>query len=221
MLWIHYVSIMMRIFYIDWQQHWKCDRTMNANAHGKRTGSTKEPQVTDLTPVSPLTVGLPVTSERYWACFQVIRLFHSATIVLLLHMYLFETSPGWLPGWRIFFFFLPWFGGGALSSNVFTICAVYWSLGRRGYFGVSNVALVSVSFSISFSFKWIVACRLWVIYVREDRLWLHSLYGLYGPRFPLSPERPLNLITHSLVAYKSIHTWPPKQVLNLKFMQTE
>ena len=30
------------------------------------------------------------------------------------------------------------------------------------------------------------------------RLWLHSLYGLYGPRYPLSPERPLNLITHSL-----------------------
>ena len=30
------------------------------------------------------------------------------------------------------------------------------------------------------------------------RLWLHSLYGLYGPRCPLSPERPLNSITHSL-----------------------
>ena len=31
------------------------------------------------------------------------------------------------------------------------------------------------------------------------RLWLHGLYGLYGARCPLSPERPLNLITHSLV----------------------
>ena len=30
------------------------------------------------------------------------------------------------------------------------------------------------------------------------RLWLHGLYGLYGPRRPLSPERLLNLITHSL-----------------------
>ena len=29
MLSIHYVSIMMRIFYIDWQQHWECDPTMN------------------------------------------------------------------------------------------------------------------------------------------------------------------------------------------------
>ena len=31
------------------------------------------------------------------------------------------------------------------------------------------------------------------------RLWLHGLYGLYGPRCPLSPERLLNLITHSLL----------------------
>ena len=30
------------------------------------------------------------------------------------------------------------------------------------------------------------------------RLWLHGLYRLYGPCCPLSPERPLNLITHSL-----------------------
>ena len=36
-----------------------------------------------------------------------------------------------------------------ISSNVFTICAVYWSLGRRGYFGVSNIALVKVSCQIS------------------------------------------------------------------------
>ena len=46
---------MMQIFYIDWQQHWECDRTMNigANAHGERTVSTKQPQVTvtDLTSV--------------------------------------------------------------------------------------------------------------------------------------------------------------------------
>ena len=79
MLSIHYISIMMRIFYIDWQQHWECDRTMNigANAHGERTVSTKQPQMTDLT---PLTIGLPVTSERYWASFQVTRLFHKVTV---------------------------------------------------------------------------------------------------------------------------------------------
>ena len=29
MLSIHYVSVMMPIFYIDWQQHWEWDRTMN------------------------------------------------------------------------------------------------------------------------------------------------------------------------------------------------
>ena len=41
---------MMQIFYIDWQQHWESDRTMNigANAHGERTLS----QVTDLTSVA-------------------------------------------------------------------------------------------------------------------------------------------------------------------------
>ena len=148
-----HVSMMMRIFYIDWQQHWECDRTINigANAHGKRTVSTKQPQLTDLTSVSPL-VGHPVTSERYWACFQVTRLFHSATIFccyiciccLKLHRADYQVEG----------FFLPRFGWGPLSSNVFTICAVYWSLGRRGYFGVSNVALVdfvSASFFIFIS----------------------------------------------------------------------
>ena len=44
---------MMKIFYIDWQQHWKYDRTMNigANARDKRVVSTKQPQVSDLTSV--------------------------------------------------------------------------------------------------------------------------------------------------------------------------
>ena len=53
MLSIHYISIMMRIFYIDWEQHWECDRTMNigANAHGEWTVSTKQPQVIDFTSV--------------------------------------------------------------------------------------------------------------------------------------------------------------------------
>ena len=30
------------------------------------------------------------------------------------------------------------------------------------------------------------------------RLWLHGLYGLYGPRCPLSSKRPINLISLSL-----------------------
>ena len=33
------------------------------------------------------------------------------------------------------------------------------------------------------------------IMIAMYRLWLHDLYGLYGPRCLLSPERPLNLIT--------------------------
>ena len=36
------------------------------------------------------------------------------------------------------------------------------------------------------------------------KLWLHSLYGLYGPQCPLSPKRPLNLITHSLTTHFAI-----------------
>ena len=145
MLSIRYVSVMMRIFYIDWQQHWEYERTMNicVNAHGERTVSTKQPQVTDLTSVSPiqtltlagflflaqfvrcdrnekgargsylnrtrppLTVGLPVTSERYWASFKSITVSQSDTVrplFLLPHMYLlFEISPGWLQDWRGFF----------------------------------------------------------------------------------------------------------------------
>ena len=118
-------------------EYW-CKCTWRTNGINKTATSDRRP---------PLTVGLPVTSERYWVSFQVTRLFHKVTVLqcdnfLLPHMYLFETSPGWLQDWRGFLYRR--FGGGALSSNVFTICAVYCYLGRRGYFGVSNVALVSI-----------------------------------------------------------------------------
>ena len=116
MLSIHYVSTMMRIFYIDWQQHWKCDRTMNIDQW-----STKAPQVTDLH--RPVDSWVPVTSERHWASFQVTRLFHKATVshcdhFLLQHMcLLFETSPGWSQGSRGFFFFFTsiWWGSTQLQ----------------------------------------------------------------------------------------------------------
>ena len=36
------------------------------------------------------------------------------------------------------------------------------------------------------------------MYVCMYRLWLHSLYGLYGPWCPLSPKRLMNLISLSL-----------------------
>ena len=57
-----------------------------------------------------------------------------------------------------------------------------------------------------FFLRLIITCRLWVIYVRElfpmyIRLWLHSLYGLYGPRCPVPKKADkLNL---SL----SVHYW--------------
>ena len=41
---------MMRIVYIDYQQHWECDRTMNigANAHGKaQTNGTNKTATSD------------------------------------------------------------------------------------------------------------------------------------------------------------------------------
>ena len=152
MLSIHNVSIMMRIFYIDWQQHWECDRTMNigANAHGERTVSTKQPQVWQTWP--PLTVGLPVTSERYWASFQVTRLFHKASVSRCDH---FFAAAYVFVVWNftrlitrlkrffcLFFFTSIWWGSTQLQRIYYL--RVYWSLGRRGYFGVSNVALVVV-----------------------------------------------------------------------------
>ena len=42
---------------------------------------------------------------------------------------------------------LPRFGGGALHSDPTYLLfgAIYWSIGRRGYLGISNVALVIIS----------------------------------------------------------------------------
>ena len=66
------------------------------------------------------------------------RLFHSATIFCCY----IGTCICCLKVHQVGEFFLNSIWWGPLSSNVFTICAVYWSLGRRGYFGVSNVVLV-------------------------------------------------------------------------------
>ena len=132
----HYVSIMKRIFYIDWQQHWECDWTMNigANAHDERMVSLNQPQVTYLTTVgnwASSDIGEVLTwfSSHYTVsqcdCFTVWPFFAATYIFVVWN----------LPRSRFF--------GGALSSNVFG--AVYWSLGHRGYFGVSNVVLVLFS----------------------------------------------------------------------------
>ena len=115
MLLIHYVSIMMWIFYIDGQQYWKCDWTMNVganlNAHGKQTVSTKQPQVTDL------TVEHPDIGE------------------VLSYFFFFLGGVGGGGGW----------GGissNALMHLLFG--AVYQSQGRRGYLDISNVALIPI-----------------------------------------------------------------------------
>ena len=59
---------------------------------------------------------------------------------------------------------------------------------------------------------WPVDCGLSMwgkIMIPMYRLWLHSLYGLYGPCCQLSTERPLNLITHSLT-YQAYHKYTYK-----------
>ena len=108
--------------------------------------STKQPQVTDLCWQFGFQWhrrGIELVFKSL-DCFTK-RLFHTATIFccyiciccLKLHQADYKVEEVFL-----FFCFLPRFGGGALSSNIFTICAVYWSLGHGGYFGVSNVVLV-------------------------------------------------------------------------------
>ena len=106
MLSIHYVSIVMRIFYIDWQQHWECDRTMNI---GDQQKSHKWQTSVDQLTVWQLGFQWHRRGiERVFKsldCFTK-RLFHTATIFFLQHMYLLwvETSPGWSQGWRGFFY---------------------------------------------------------------------------------------------------------------------
>ena len=166
---------MMQIFNIDWQQHWKYNRTMNigANVHDKRAVPTKQPQVTDLTSVDSWAssdIG-EVLSKFYKSldCFTM-RLFHSATIfccyictcICCLKLHQADYQVGEV--------FLPQFWWGALRSNVFTICAVYWSLGRRGYFGVSNVVLVIYFVANTDQF---VRLTMWKIEIKGFRS--HSL----------------------------------------------
>ena len=78
---------MMRIFYIDWQQHWKYDWTMNidANAHGKQAVLTKkQPHMKRL----ETSVDSWASSDfgEVWSWFYqsldcfAMRLFHSPTI---------------------------------------------------------------------------------------------------------------------------------------------
>ena len=120
--------------------------------------STKQPQVTDLR----WQLGFQ-WHRRYWVSFQVTRLFHKATVshcdhFLMLHMYLlFETSPGWLQGWRGFFFFLTsiWWGSTQLQC-IYYLRRILISRPPR-VFRVSNVVLVwflTLNYHKSISFQW-------------------------------------------------------------------
>ena len=126
----------MRIFYImyiDWQQHWKYDRTMNigANAHGKTSGinktATSDRLETSVDSWASSDIG-EVLSLFYKSldCFTM-RLFHSATIFccyictciccLKLH------QAAWLPGWRGLFQKLNSVGGTQLQC-IYYLCRI-------------------------------------------------------------------------------------------------
>ena len=54
------------------------------------------------------------------------------------------------------------------------------------------------------------------------RLWLHGLYGLYGPRCPLSSKRPINLIYIYIYIYiyiSSSHRYTPAYAFALYIQQ--
>ena len=96
MLLIHYVSVMMWIFCMDWQQYWKYGWILNigANAHGKRTVSTKQPQRKWQTWQSGFQWHRETCIELVFKSLNsfTLRLFNSATIFFMLHVFVFETQ---------------------------------------------------------------------------------------------------------------------------------
>ena len=66
-----------------------------------------------------------------------------------------------------------------------------------------KIFLFQVTFFYSFPLLQLyLFSLLWgKIMIPMYRLWLHGLYGLYGPPCPLSPERLINLITYSLTHF--------------------
>ena len=161
---------MMLIFYIDWQQHLKYARTMNigANAHDKRAVSTLKIATSDRLDLR-WQLGFQWHGIGIELLLQVPKLFHNATVsqcdhFLLLHICTCRLFVVWnFTRLERFFFNSIWWG--QISFNVFTICALYWSLGRRGYFGVSIVVLVQfviimkniiVSMNITTLYKYII-----------------------------------------------------------------
>ena len=62
---------------------------------------------------------------------------------------------------------------------------------------------------VSHMSHWLMLSMWGKIMIPMYRLWLRSLYGLYGPRCLLSPKRLLNLITHSLSLAEHMHKMIP------------
>ena len=89
-------------------------------------------------------------------------------------------------------------------SHAFELIFLYWSspcILVLPWFLNGRPHFFCASFLISFSKFWLVDCVLSMwgkIMIQMYRLWLHGLYGLYGPQCLMSPKRLLNLITHSL-----------------------
>ena len=134
MLSIHHVSIMMWIFYIDWQQYWKCDCerecTWQRNSINKTAKSDR----------------LDSWASRHWRGIELIfKSLDSFTVRPTFSTRFLITRMK-----RVFFFFFFWGwggggggGGGDCSAPVYLLFgAVYRSQGRRGYLDVSNVTLV-------------------------------------------------------------------------------
>ena len=112
---------------------------------------------------------------------------------------LFETSPGWR---GVFLNSILW---GPLSSNVFTICAVYWSLGRRGYFGVSNVVLVCVCNSVLHAFMWSLypypsGLLYWQIIPNVSYSWKYVIHN-YVHLYPVRKYKPSVKNWHNLKVF--------------------
>ena len=93
-------------------------------------------------------------------------------------------------------------GTNELMSSSYPLLQWSW----RGGILVSPYPSVRMSICGQNRVRSVSSISMWgEIMVPMYRLWLHGLCGLYGPRCPLSPERPLNLITHSLCIFNNTY----------------
>ena len=103
----------MRIFYIDWQQHWECDRTVNI---GYQQNSNKWQTSVDSWASSDIGKGIELVFKSL-DCFTK-RLFHTVTIFF--HQADYKIEEGFL--FFFSFFFLPRFGAGVMCKLFWIVC---------------------------------------------------------------------------------------------------